>query len=158
VWGAAETDVEEHGADVVGMCEDERRRGMTDIESFQRLATRVDENRRDLLDLLTGLHDDGCRLAAYGAPAKGNTLLNYCGIGADLVPYTVDKNEMKVGRFTPGMHLPVRPVTAIAEDQPDFVLILAWNYAKEIARQEGQFLGAGGKFLIPIPEPGILAA
>jgi len=140
------------------MCDNERARGMTDLESFRRLATRVEENRGALFDLLTGLHDDGARLAAYGAPAKGNTLLNYCGIGPDLVPYTVDKNDMKVGMFTPGKHLQVRPVTAIAQDRPDFVLILAWNFAQEIARQEGQFHEAGGRFLIPIPEPGILAA
>ncbi len=158
VWGAADTEVGMHADDVLAACESEKAGGMTDIDSFHRLATQVDANRHVLVDMLSGLRDDGQRLAAYGAPAKGNTLLNYCGIGTDLIPYTVDKSDMKVGLITPGMHLPVRPTSAIAEEQPDFVLVLAWNFAEEISRQEEEFLGSGGQFLVPIPNPGILAA
>ena len=158
VWGAADTALREHDDSVLEECERERTEGLTGIEGFRRFATRVQENRTRLVQMLEGLRDEGRRLAAYGAPAKGNTLLNYCGIGTDLVSYTVDKNEMKVGLFTPGMHLPVRPVSVIGEERPDVVLILAWNYAEEIARQEQTFLGAGGRLLVPIPNPGVIAA
>lgn len=158
VWGAAESELRDHDEAVLAECERERSAGLTTIDGFRRFSARVEENRADLVALLEGLRDDGKRLAAYGAPAKGNTLLNYCGVGTDLVPYTVDKNDMKVGLFTPGMHLPVRPVDVIGEERPDFVLVLAWNYAEEIARQERTFLGSGGRFLVPIPDPGILAA
>ncbi|MDX1393713.1 MAG: class I SAM-dependent methyltransferase [Gemmatimonadota bacterium] len=158
VWGASSSEAPEHDEAALRVCEDERARGLADIDSFHALARRVEENRRALVDLLRELRDAGKSLAAYGAPAKGNTLLNYCGIGTDLVPYTVDKNDMKVGLYTPGMHLPVRPVSTIVEERPDFVLVLAWNYAEEIARQEQTFLGGGGRFLVPIPDPGVLAA
>ena len=158
VWGAAEEERGSHAEDVLEACERERREGLTDLAGFRAFAGRVADNRRDLVALLKGLRDEGKRLAAYGAPAKGNTLLNYCGLGTDLIPYTVDKNEMKVGLFTPGMHLPVRPIRTIAAERPDFVLVLAWNYAEEIARQEERFLDGGGRFLVPIPDPAVLAA
>jgi len=158
VWAVADSERADHAAEVLRACEEERNRGLADIDGFREFADRVAANRSDLIELLRGLRHDGQRLAAYGAPAKGNTLLNYCGLGTDLIPYTVDKNPMKVGLFTPGMHLPVRPIEAIASDRPDFVLVLAWNYAEEIARQEESFLGAGGRFLVPIPDPGIMAA
>jgi len=87
-------------------------------------------------------------LAGYGAPAKGNTLLNFCDIDTSLLPYTVDKNPMKVGLFTPGMHIPVLPVSTLVELQPDFVLILAWNFAEEIMFQQQEYLQKGGKFII----------
>jgi hypothetical protein len=92
-------------------------------------------------------------VAAYGAPAKGNTLLNYCGIDTSLVSFTVDKNPMKVGRFTPGVHLPVLPVSDLKEKKPDYVLILAWNFADEIMRQQQDVRTQGGRFITPIPAP-----
>ena len=110
-------------------------------------------NRSALRALLAGLKQAGKRIAAYGAPAKGNTLLNYCGITSELVEYTVDKNPLKVGCFTPGAHLPIRPVAALAEERPDFALILPWNIAPEIVQQERLYRERGGRFLVPIPEP-----
>ena len=92
-------------------------------------------------------------MAGYGAPAKGNTLLNYCGIGTDMLSYTVDKNPMKVGLYTPGMHIPVLPVAALLERQPDYVLILAWNFAEEIMRQQQAYRARGGRFIVPLPTP-----
>ncbi|MEE9421519.1 MAG: methyltransferase C-terminal domain-containing protein, partial [Gammaproteobacteria bacterium] len=99
----------------------------------------------------------GKTVAGYGAPAKGNTLLNYCGITTDLLPYTVDKSPMKVGLYTPGMHLPVLPVETLLEKQPDYVFILAWNFADEIMRQQSEYQKRGGQFIIPLPEPKIVS-
>lgn len=158
VWGVSESELGDHASSVLETCDGERARGLTAIDGFRRFAARVEENRVALLSVLTQLRDSGRRLAAYGAPAKGNTLLNYCGIHTDLVPYTVDRNEMKVGLYTPGMHLPIRPVPYLRERRPDVVLVLAWNYAEEIARQERGLLEAGGRLLIPIPDPQMLAA
>ena len=92
----------------------------------------------------------------YGAPAKGNTLLNYCGIDTRLLPYTVDKSPLKTGRYTPGMHLPVRETSALLEDQPDYVMILAWNFADEVLKQQAPYREKGGKFIVPIPEPRVV--
>src|SRR6185369_10037377 len=93
--------------------EEERRAGMTDFTRYQRLAADVAENRQALIQLLEMLKRDGMTIAGYGAPAKGNTLLNYCGITTDLIPYTVDKNPLKIGSFTPGMHIPVLPTSTL---------------------------------------------
>ena len=147
----------EHGPRVAELLRDERERGLERIETFAAFAERVAANRQALLALLRGLSGDGKRVAAYGAPAKGNTLLNYCGIGTDLVEYTVDRNPLKVGRYTPGMHLPIRPVETLREDRPDHALILPWNLADEIVSQEVDYTKAGGTFLVPIPEPRALA-
>jgi hypothetical protein len=103
--------------------------------------------------MLRDLTSSGKTVAAYGAPAKGNTLLNYCGIGVDLLPWTVDRNPLKVGLFTPGMHLPVFPVETVLERRPDYLLILPWNFADEIMRQQRAYADAGGRFIIPIPNP-----
>jgi hypothetical protein len=113
----------------------------------------VQGNRRSLRGLLQSLAGDGQTIAGYGAPAKGNTLLNYCGIDARLLPYTVDKSPLKVGLYTPGTHIPVLPVETLLERQPDFVLVLAWNFADEIMRQQSEYRSRGGRFIIPIPEP-----
>ena len=109
--------------------------------------------REELRALLTRLHVEGHALAGYGAPAKGNTLLNYCGIGPDLIPWTVDRNPLKVGTFTPGTHIPVLHVDTLRERQPDVVLILAWNFADEIIEQQQAFRAAGGRFILPLPTP-----
>jgi len=145
-----------HSAQALEFAAAERRAGWTSIERYQRFAREVAENKRALLALLEQLHSAGKSVAAYGAPAKGNTLLQYCGIDTRLVEYTVDKNPLKVGLFTPGSHLPVLPVATLLERQPDFVLILAWNFAEEIVRQQAEYARRGGRFILPLPLPRIL--
>ncbi len=145
-----------HGPVVTSMIVDERARGLDRAETYHAFARRVAQNKEQLLALLRSLRSQGKRIAAYGAPAKGNTLLNYCGIGTDLVEYTVDRNPLKAGKLTPGMHLPVRPGGTLAADRPDFTLILPWNLTDEIVQQEAEYRRSGGRFLIPIPEPKIL--
>ncbi len=142
-----------HTPAVMELLEQERREGLTSRERYVKFAGEVAENRRAILDLLENLSAKRKVIAGYGAPAKGNTLLNYCGIGPDLLPFTVDKNQMKVGKFTPGTHIPVEPVERLLERQPDCVLILAWNFAEEIMRQQSAYRTRGGSFIIPIPSP-----
>ena len=117
----------------------------------------VQAHRKALRDLLASLRGDGKRVVGYGAPAKGNTLLNYCGIDADWMAYVVDKNPLKVGLWTPGTHIPVEPVETLLRDQPDHVLILAWNFAEEIMQQQQLYRERGGRFILPIPRPEVLA-
>jgi SAM-dependent methyltransferase len=145
-----------HSADVVAWMAEERAAGLTTLATYQRMAVAVVENRRQLRELIERLSGEGRVLAAYGAPAKGNTLLNYCGLGTDVLPYTVDRNPLKIGLFTPGMHLPVLAADALAERRPDDVLILAWNFAEEIVRQQAAHRERGGRFIVPIPKPRVL--
>ena len=96
------------------------------------------------------------RIAAYGAPAKGNTLLNYCKIGPDILDYAVEKNELKCGMLTPGMHIPVITEEEAATKPPDYYLMLPWNFLDELLKKESAFRARGGKFIVPIPEPQII--
>jgi hypothetical protein len=107
--------------------------------------------KRDLLRFLIDLRENGRSVVGYGAPAKGNTLLNYCGVGVDLLDYTVDRNPMKQGRYLPGVRIPVRAPEAIRETQPDYVLILPWNIKDEVIEQLAFIREWGGKFVVPIP-------
>jgi hypothetical protein len=147
---------EGRAAEIEAMIEEERRAGMSDFARYEKLAADVCDNRRDILRLLEGLKLEGKTVAGYGAPAKGNTLLNYCGITTDLIPYTVDKSHLKIGLYTPGMHIPVLPASTLIERQPDFSLILAWNFAEEIMRQQREYCERGGRFIIPIPIPKVV--
>ncbi len=146
----------EHGPAARALAEQERDDGLTSIERLRRFATEVCASRESLLNLLGRLKADGRSLAGYGAPAKGNTLLGYCGIDTELLPYTVDKSPLKVGLFTPGAHLPVLPAETLLERQPDYALILAWNFADEIVRQQAEYVRRGGRFIVPLPEPHII--
>ncbi len=145
-------------AAVVSLAEEERRRGLTGVARYRQFAAAVHESRRALVDLLGRLSVEGRRVAGYGAPAKGTTLLNFCGIDTRLVPYTVDKNPRKVGLYTPGVHIPVRDVGALRAEgrDPDFVLILAWNLAEEIMQQLSAYRDRGGRFIIPVPRAEIV--
>lgn len=142
-----------HAAGPQTMMTSEAAEGLTSLERWMAFGEGAEQNRRDVRGILERLRDEGKALAGYGAPAKGNTLLNYCGIGVDLLPWTVDRNPLKVGLYTPGMHLPVLPVEAIDERRPDYLLVLPWNFADEIIRQQHAFAGRGGRFIIPIPSP-----
>jgi SAM-dependent methyltransferase len=119
-------------------------------------AEQVRETKRALLSLLIELKRKGKLVVAYGAPAKGNTLLNYCGIGADMVEFTVDRSPHKQGMYLPGTRLPIRAPEAINEAKPDYVLILPWNLEAEISAQMSSIRDWGGKFIVPIPLPRIV--
>jgi hypothetical protein len=101
---------------------------------------------------LQRLRGEGCRLAAYGASAKGSTLMNAFGIDGRLIEFVVDRSTLKQGRFTPGNHLPIFPPRALIEHRPDYVLLLAWNFASEILAQQAEFHRRGGKFIVPLPQ------
>jgi hypothetical protein len=141
----------DHAQQILDLVYEERKLKMNKLIRYQEFASQVESSRKALLDLLVFLKHQGKSLAGYGAPAKGNTLLNYCGITTELIPYTVDKSPLKVGLYTTGMHIPVLPVTALLERQPDYVLILAWNFAAEIIRQQADYVQRGGKFIMPLP-------
>jgi len=135
---------------------EERRAGYDQAEVFHRFEKRVQVLKRDLLELLITLKRQGKKIVGYGAPAKGNTLLNYCGIRSDFLDYTVDRNPLKQGRFLPGSHIPVYPPEMIEQTQPDYVLILPWNIKDEIMRQVSYLRKWGGKFIVAIPKVEVL--
>ncbi len=134
----------------------EKERHLERFEPYAEFGSRVATLREDLMEVLRKLKSEGKRIAGYGAPAKGNTLLNYCKIGTDILDYIVDKSPLKQNLFTPGMHIPVYGVEKLLQDRPDFVLILAWNFAEEIMRQQRAYSEQGGKFILPIPAPRIV--
>ncbi len=127
--------------------------GYESIDLYLTYAERVRACKHELLEFLIGLKRAGNRIAGYGAPAKGNTLLNYCGIGKDLIDFTVDRNPHKQGLFLPGTHIPILAPDAIDERRPDVVFILPWNLREEIAAQLAQIREWGGRFAVRAPEP-----
>jgi hypothetical protein len=126
--------------------------GLKRLESYSSFAEKVKKTKRELLGCLIGAKAAHKSIVGYGAPGKGNTLLNYCGIGTDFIDYTVDRNPFKHGRFTPGTHIPIYAPERIAETRPDYVLVLPWNLKNEIMQQMAKIREWGGKFIIPIPE------
>ena len=126
--------------------------GLERPETYAAFAEQVHETKRRLLEFLIGARRRGKRVAGYGAPGKGNTLLNYCGIRTDFLDYTVDRNPYKQGKFLPGTHIPIRAPEAIFETRPDYLLVLPWNLREEIFEQMHAIRGWGGRFVIPIPE------
>jgi SAM-dependent methyltransferase len=137
---------------VAKLLDHEQNIGMRNILTYMNFAPKVHNAKRKLLSFLIERKEDRNRICAYGAPGKGNTLLNYCGIGTDYLDFAVDRNPYKHGRFTPGMHIPIRPVSAIDEARPDYLLILPWNLKHEIASQLRHTSEWGCKLIVPIPE------
>jgi SAM-dependent methyltransferase len=129
----------------------EREIGFEDIRSYARFAAKVHRTKRQLLSFLIECKEKGAKVCGYGAPGKGNTLLNYCGIGTDFLDFTVDRNPYKHGRYTPGMHIPIYPISAIDEAKPDYLMILPWNLKHEIAMQMRHVGDWGCKIIVPIP-------
>ena len=134
----------------------ERDAGLFDRATYVAHADRVARIRDDLMAVLRDLKGQGKRLAGYGAPAKGSTLLNYYNIGPDLLDFLADRNPLKQGRYSPGTHIPVVSPDSIETEVPDYLLILAWNFADEIMEEQSAFRARGGKFILPIPEARIV--
>lgn len=134
----------------------EERAGFTNLEHYLSFGELVKGTKRRFLKFLIGAKESGKSIAGYGAPAKGNTLLNYCGVGTDFIDYTVDRSPHKQGRFLPGTHIPIHHPDRIRETRPDYLLILPWNLTDEITLQMSHILEWGGRFVVPIPEVRVL--
>ena len=129
----------------------EERAGFTRLETYAEFDEQVKETKRNLVDFLIGAKREEKKIAGYGAPGKGNTLLNYCGVRTDFLDYTVDRNPYKHGKFLPGTRIPIFAPEKIDETKPDFVLILPWNFKDEIMQQMAHIRQWGGQFVVPIP-------
>ncbi len=123
-----------------------------DSNHYQRFANRVESLRQSLLHTLSELKRSGNRIAVYGASAKGSTLMNYFGIDSETIDYVVDRSTVKQGRYTPGTHLQIHAPERLVRDQPEYCLLLTWNFADEIMRQQQEYRDRGGKFIIPVPD------
>jgi hypothetical protein len=140
---------------VLELLDRETEEGLRSPARYRTFADQVEESKRALLELLIRLRRDGKRVVGYGAPGKGNTLLNYCGIRSDFVEYTVDRNPHKHGLFTPGAHIPIFAPEKIAETKPDYILVLPWNLIDEIASQLSYVAEWGARLIVPIPRASI---
>lgn len=144
-------------ASVSRLLEDERKSGLTELAGYQGFETRVHEAKRALLDFLIAARRDGKRIAAYGAAAKGNTLLNYCGIRQDFIEFVADRSPVKQGRLLPGTRIPVKAPEAIEELKPDYLIVLPWNIRDEIIDTMSSIRSWGGKFVIPLPSVEVIS-
>jgi SAM-dependent methyltransferase len=141
---------------VCRLLEEERAAGVGGREFYFDFGDKVRHLKAELVEMLLELKSRGSRIAAYGASAKGSTLLNYCGIGRETLEFVADRSTVKQGLYTPGTHLLVKPPEALLADRPDHVLLLTWNFADEILQQQAAYRRLGGKFIIPVPEPAIV--
>ena len=144
------------GSAVARLLAEENAAGLTSAMRYAGFRRDVQRLREDLASLLRRLRGQGRRLAAYGAPAKGTVLLNACGIGTDLLDFTVDRSPHKQGRLVPGVRLPIRAPEDLLEEMPDFTLLLPWNLAEEIVAQQAAYVRKGGAFIVPVPIPRVL--
>jgi len=152
----AHADGHGQGASVDALLAEERGWGVADLASYRAFARRIEGLRQQLLSLLDRLRDEGKRLAAYGASAKGSTLVNTFGIGKDRIAFVADRSTYKQGRVMPGVHIPIVPAEALLDVQPDYVLLLTWNFAEEILDQQAEYRRRGGRFILPLPEPRVV--
>ncbi|HRX80929.1 MAG TPA: class I SAM-dependent methyltransferase, partial [Pirellulaceae bacterium] len=129
---------------------------VADPDVYRSFGNRVSQLRVELLALLQQLKGEGHTIVAYGASAKGSTLLNYFGIGREILDYVVDRSTIKQGRYTPGTQLPILDPSRLLESPPDYVLLLTWNFQEEILKQQAAYRAGGGKFIIPIPDVAIV--
>ncbi len=143
-------------ASVAAMLQKERELGIHDFRTYEEFARRVYVSREKLVKLVKGLKAQGKSIAGYGAPAKATTLLSFCNLGSDIIDCIVDDSPLKQGLYLPGMHIPIVSPEALDKRQPDYILILAWNFAEEILRKAKKHSDAGVKFIIPVPEPVIV--
>jgi 2-polyprenyl-3-methyl-5-hydroxy-6-metoxy-1,4-benzoquinol methylase len=141
---------------VLALRREEKNAGFLRIESYAKFAEQVKETKRKLLEFLIDAKRAGKTIVGYGAPGKGNTLLNYCGIRTDFIDFTVDRNTYKQGKFLPGTHIPIHAPDKIREVKPDYVFILPWNFKEEIMEQMAYIREWGGQFVVPIPEVRVL--
>jgi len=141
---------------VQSLLREEREWGVERAETYLGFADRVTRVKDALTALLMSIKKDGHSIAAYGAAAKGTVLLNYCEIGPDILDFVVDVSPYKQGRYIPGVRLPIYPPARLLEAMPEFTLILAWNIAEEVLRQQSEYVRRGGKFIIPLPQPKII--
>lgn len=141
------------GPRVTALLAEEAAWGVGTLEPYRAFAERVSEIKRGLRALLAQLKASGKRIAAYGASAKGSTLLNYCEIGPDTLDFIVDRSTVKQGKFTPGTRLKIHAPEKLLDDMPDYTLLLTWNFADEILKQQAEYRARGGKFIVPVPLP-----
>ena len=126
------------------------------FDYYQGFAEKVEGLKESLLAFLTELKKQKNRIVAYGAAAKGSTLINYVGLGKELLDFVVDRNPHKQGRYMPGKHLPIYSPERLLKDRPEYVLLLAWNFAPEIVAQQQSYLEGGGRFIVPVPSPRVI--
>lgn len=140
---------------VHAIVQEETSEGATTMAYYANFFRAVVALKKSLMELLADLISKGHSIAAYGASAKGTTLINYCGIGREMLSFIVDRSTYKQGKFSPGMHLPILAPEALLEKRPDYTLLLTWNFADEILAQQQEYRDAGGRFIIPVPQPRI---
>jgi len=141
---------------VIALLQEETDQGLTTIEYYRDFSAKVERARYDLLHCLKQLTSADKRIVAYGASAKGTTLLNYCGVGRETLQFVVDRSTVKQGRFTPGTHIPICEPERLLDEMPDYVLLLTWNFADEIMAQQSEYRRRGGRFIIPVPQPRVI--